>query len=213
MLAAANLLQEFGVSKLTSYTLVLKRGSCFIPSYFGLIIDDADRALFQLEKYPTNRLFKRKPFGTLRKLAAEDVHRTPNNPDSGVPSIDKMTWGDLLYDKEAKSSHVYVYELDKKIAAFISFKTSKEGVMLIDAVAANKSLHGLGVGAMLVRWAETWARSSDCHSIELWAIEGRMDFYENKGFVRTSQKLDLGGGEIYIRMCREILYNIDILDQ
>lgn len=212
MLEAVRAIESCGPSRILSYTLVLKRGSSFVPSYFGLVIDDTDRALFQLDRYPTNRLFKREPFGVLRKLSEDDAKRDCASLATGVESIDKMTWGDLLYDKIAKGSNVYVYEQSGIICAFLSFKIVSDGVMFIDGVALNKDLHGRGIGGMLLRWCETWARSADCHLVQLWAIENRVGVYEKAGFAATNRKLDLGGGERYIFMQRELLYNIPIDD-
>lgn len=210
MAAVVKELYSQGISNILSYALVLKRGACFIPNYFGLVIDDHDRALFKLEKYANNRLCKKKPFGTLRKLDQADVRLTPDNIETGVTSIDKITWGDLWYEKTAKSSQVYVYELNGKIEAFISFKMQQNNALFIDAIAASSKLNGTGIGGVLLRWAETWARSANCNEVNLWSINNRVSFYEHFGFTLTGETLDLGNGEQYAHMRRVLLYNLDV---
>lgn len=211
MAAVVKKLHDHGISHILSYALVLKRGACFIPNYFGLVIDDHDRALFKLEKYANNRLCKKKPFGTLRKLEEADVHRTPDHIESELASINKMTWGDLWYEKKAKSSQVYVYELNGEIKAFLSFKV-QQNALFIDALAASKELEGVGIGGVLMRWAETWARSANCNEVNLWSIDNpkRIGFYEHAGFTLTAEDtLDLGN-EKYKHMRRVLLYNLDV---
>lgn len=212
MAAVVKELHRHGVPHILSYALVIKRGACFIPNYFGLVIDDHDRALFKLEKFANNRLCKKNPFGTLRKLEQADVHLKPDHIESGVDSIDKITWGDLWYEKTAKSSHVYVYELNGKIEAFVSFKVQQQNTLFIDAVATSSHLIGAGIGGVLLRWAETWARSSNCNEVTLWSIDkkDRIDLYSHFGFELTGETLDLGNGEQYKHMRRVLLYNLDM---
>lgn len=213
MAAVVKELHDQGISDILSYALVIKRGACFIPNYFGLVIDDHDRALFRLEKYSNNRLCKKKPFGTLRKLNEADVHHTPDHIESEIPSIQKMTWGDLWYEKKAKSSQVYVYELNGEIKAFISFKVQQQNALFIDAIAASTELKGAGIGGVLMRWAETWARSANCNEVNLWSIDDpdRIGFYEHYGFTLTGEALDLGSNEKYKHMRRVLLYNLDVI--
>lgn len=212
MAAIVKKLHDQGIQNILSYALVLKRGACFIPNYFGLVIDDHDRALFKLEKYSNNRLCKKKPFGTLRKLDKADVHRTPDHIKSDIASIQKTTWGDLWYEKTAKSSQVYVYELNGEIKAFISFKIQQQNALFIDAIAASSELVECGIGGVLMRWAETWARSANCNEVCLWSIDhpDRIGFYKHFGFTLTEDILDLGNDEKYRYMRRVLLYNLDV---
>ena len=203
-----------GAKCVLSYTLVLKRTSEFIPSFFGLLIDEHDRAFFQLEAIPNNRLHSKRafsmgrPLGQLRLLRADDVDRKPNHLDVGVPSIDKVTFADLYYGAQTASMKVYVYEIGNEICAFIAFK-NRNGTLFVDTVATDKKLHGAGIGGLLMRWAESVARSTKCTSVELWAIEERMSFYKVFGYEPVSNEvMNLGEGEKYAKMIRRILYNV-----
>jgi GNAT superfamily N-acetyltransferase len=201
-------LYKNGAKNVLSYSLVVKKTSELIPNYFGMIIEEHDRVFFQLDKFPNNRLRNKIPFGALRALREDDIHRTPNNLDVGVPSIDRMTFADLWYYVKTQNSHVYVYEIAGNIVAYLHFKYQPLGRLFIDLIAADKSVRGLGLGSLLMRWAETFARSSKCLAIELWAIEDRVSWYKSHGFEATGEEMDLGGGEKYARMTRRILYNV-----
>ena len=63
MSMAADALYRNGAKNVISYSLIVKRTSDFIPNYFGMLIGEHDRALFQLERLPNNRLQIKRPFG------------------------------------------------------------------------------------------------------------------------------------------------------
>lgn len=206
MLSVVNSIRDWGSKSIISYSLVVKRNASFVPNFFGLIIGDHDRALFLLDKFPNNRLCQRPPFGTLRTLSADDISH--KRLDAGVPSLDKLDWGDLYYEKVAKGAQVYVFETDKSPSAFISFKLIRDAVLLVDAVVVDSSLQGKGIGGVLIRWAENWARSMNCAGIELWSKDDRVDWYQKQDFEVVNGKiLDLGE-EKYQLMNRRLLYNL-----
>ena len=205
MSAAHKALRQLSVKNICSYSLVLKHGSCFIPNIFGLFIHEFDRAYFLLDKIANHRIMA---VGALRLLAQTDVTRRQKSVKTDVPSINKMTWPDLWYEVERTGKSVFVYEDGGKIVGFISFQI-KNGHLLIDAIAVDKSQQRRGIGGNLMRWAETNARLSGCRAMELWAIENQIPFYQDSaGFTLKPEKLDLGS-EKYRRMERTLLYNID----
>jgi len=87
-----------GAKNVLSYSLVVKKTSEFIPNYFGMLIEEHDRVFFQLDKFPNNRLRNKIPFGSLRTLREDDIHRIPN----GI---------------RTQHSNVYVYEVSGQIVA------------------------------------------------------------------------------------------------
>ncbi|MGA3050350.1 MAG: GNAT family N-acetyltransferase [Chitinispirillaceae bacterium] len=204
MLSATKMLRELGVEKITSYSLVLKAGSSFIPNFFGLIIADHDRAFFLLDEIPNNRIM---PFGTIRKLTSDDATEKIKF-QCGLESIDRFTWADFWYECVAGSNQVYVYENGPEISGFISF-TLNDKTLFIDSVASDKKCVGQKIGQNLMRWAESWARSNNCIGINLWAIDERIGFYTNLGFETCQGKEMQLGKEKYTSMFRKLLYNID----
>jgi ribosomal protein S18 acetylase RimI-like enzyme len=205
MLAAHKTLGGLSVKNVCSYSLVLKRGASFVPNMFGLIIQEHDRAYFLLDKIPNHRIMA---FGALRQLSQMDANRRQQQIKAGLKSLSKVTWCDLLYEMKTTGKSVFVYEESGKILGFISFQI-KNGHLFIDAIAVDKTQERRGIGGNLMRWAETSARLSCCKAIELWAIEDRMLFYQEKaGFKLTTERLEFGS-EKYSRMERTLLYNID----
>lgn len=196
-----------GADIVFSYSLVVKRTADFIPNYFGVLIDEHDRAFFQLERFPNNRLRAQVPIGHLRSLISEDLHRIPCSLDLDLPSLARITYSDLWYDVKTKNSKVYVYEVSGKIVAFVHIKLSGQTIG-IDAIACDRSVEGKRIGSVLMRWVETFARSSRCISVELWAIEKRVSWYEGHGYLNLNLGLDLGDGEKYIKMSKPVLYNV-----
>ncbi len=195
--------------KVLAFSLVVKKTSEFIPNFFGLVIEEHDRVYFQLEQYPNNRLKTEAPFGNLRLLREEDVHRSPDTLSCGVPSIDKTSLGDLWYSCRTQNALVYVYEMSNEIVAFVHFKHQNSGKLFLDLIACDKRVQDKKVGGLLMRWVETFARSSKCTAIELWSISNRVDWYKSHGYSPSGEeKMDLGGGEVYEKMSRRILYNV-----
>ena len=183
MLAATKKIAGLNLPDVITYSLVLKRNSVLVPNYFGVVIDETDRCLFQLDSIPNNRLCERQPFGVLRRLDGGDT----SLPfiETGEPSIDETTFSSLLYELE-KGSHVYVCEHQNKIVGVLSF-TEKSKSIFIDLVANSASYRKKGVGAAMMRWAETWARSKKLDAVELWAIKSRVPFYQDRDFQLTDR--------------------------
>lgn len=209
MLMAAQKIAKAGFSDIITYSLILKRNSVLVPNYFGVVIDETDRCLFQLPAIPNNRLCEHKPFGIFRALSEKDTNR--KFIKTGEPSIDETTFGALLYEKE-KGSHVYVYEHKGEICGVLSFSESQRAVF-VDLVAnsGKKAYRGKGIGAALMRWAETWARSMKYEAIELWAIKKRISFYEDRDFHSLNREMMLGDTQ-YCLMRRKLLYNLSMVD-
>lgn len=203
-------LRAKGATCVFSYTLVLKRTSEFIPTWFAMLIDEHDRAFFQLDRLPNNRLADKPPAGMLRLLQENDVKRAPDFVDCEVPSIKRVTFGDLWYEVRAHGQKVFLYEINGKVVGFVSFHVTDRGAMLLDIVARDTSTKEMKVGALLLRWAEAYARSSRCQAIDLWAHEPLVRHYQEIEYhpVVGMEPLLAGGGERYIRMRKRILYNV-----
>lgn len=202
-------LSAAGCRNVLSYSLVVKITSEFVPCLFGLMIGEHDRAFFQLDRIPNNRLLRKPPFGSVRLLREDDVHRDPDCLICGVQSIDRMSYGDLWYFIKTQGSHVYLYEIGGQVAGYIHFKKTPGNRLFIDLIANGEAYRGKGIGGVLMRWAETFARAARMSAIELWAIEQRVGFYERQGYEPLGDRMDLGGtGEVYHLMRRRLLYNL-----
>jgi N-acetylglutamate synthase-like GNAT family acetyltransferase len=173
-----------------------------------------DRALFLLREIPNNRIM---PTGFLRLLEMNDMGREPIK--SGLTSIDRnSSWNDMLYEMRVHPERrTFVYEVNGRLSGYISVQFAGQGVLFLDTVAVDENVEGRGVGSNLVRWAETFARHNDCHTIELWAIGNKVSWYENRDFKKTSDApLSLVEGKLredYYKMRKTVLFNrLGVLD-
>jgi GNAT superfamily N-acetyltransferase len=206
LLAGLRALAALGVHNVLTYSLVVKRGAELVPTYFGVLIDDWDRALFQLEVIPNNRLAESAPFGTLRLLTKEHARaRFGALP----PPFEGLSGGDLIYNDEAYGLRTYVYELEGTVAGFVSF-AKREDVAFIDAWATCTEYQGRGIGAATLRWAETWARSAQCRAVELWAAESAVPIYQKYNYRGVGDRfMDLGAAGRFQRMEKHIMHQGD----
>ena len=206
MLAAYRFAQAQGALNVTAYTLVLKKSASFLPHLFGLVVGDHDRVLFQLDKLPNNRLFaNRAPYGLFRRLVADDASRV-ECLDTGVASLDKISFGDLYYECAAKGYDVIIAEEGQAIAGFLKMKVDEGRRLFIDVIANDQKYRGKGLGGALMRYAETTGRASCCTHIDLWAIEDQVDFYTKLGYAPSNEVIDAGGGELYRKMSKPLIY-------
>lgn len=209
MAALADRLKSLGAKNVLSYALILKRNARFVPNFFGAVIDGTDRAYFQLDKIPNNRLMdpRKASFGHIRMIDDQDYALPPIK--CGVPSIEAVSFGDLIYQSKSHGAHVYLYMHNGEVRGYISFALDGK-IVKIDIVVGDPNNPGSGVGGALMRWAETWARSIGCDAIELWAIEERISFYEERGFEKVpgAAPIIVSDKEKYTNLRKRILYNI-----
>jgi GNAT superfamily N-acetyltransferase len=206
MYEAVKTLKGSGITDVITYSFVVKRSSFFIPNYFGILIDEHDRPYFQLDRIPNNLLREEAPFGVMRRISADDAASEKQFLETGVPSIDRTSLGDLWYADQTEGSQVYVYQYEDSVAAFISFKLESLGALYVDIIATDAKYRGRGLGGLLMRWAGTYARSCCCKSIDLRAHVDRLSFYEHYGFTVVGATIEIGAGEAYTLMRKQIIY-------
>lgn len=211
MLKAQRKLWEHGAAGVCSYALVLKRGSRFIPSIWGVMIGDHDRAYFQMELAPNNRLTthsnERHPFSHMRQLSAADIGAPPLL--AGVASLDRATWGDRYYDMHESDGLKRTYLLEAR-PGIVGYLTVRFGDCLhVDEVAVDREYRGQGYGGVLLRFADTLARHSDCRAVQLNAISDRVRWYESFGYeVLSGRKTIRVEAETYVPMERQLLHHL-----
>ncbi|WP_216332548.1 GNAT family N-acetyltransferase [Rhizobium sp. X9] len=209
MLAIIRWLTRNGVTEIVSYGLVIKRSTDFVPSFFGLMIGEHDRAYFQFKSIPNHRLRKKGPFGVLRTLEAADAKVTKQKIDAGDNSLSEISLSDLWYAKRGKGEHVYLYELAGEFVGFVHFIATEKS-LLVDALAVEDGHQGKDIGGLLLRWVENWARNHKLAVINLWAIEKELPFYRHMKYqpIAGEEMMELDG-ENFVKMSRRLLYNID----
>lgn len=216
MLSAMRLVRDSGATNPIAYSLVVKKSSNFLPHYFALIVDDHDRAIFLLESIPNNRLFKGHhypPIGFFRRIESSDATRQQQCLDTGVDSLDKISWGDLYYEHRVNGYDVIVAEDGENLAGFIKIKVKGGHTLFIDVVATDDKYRKKGIGGALMRYAENMGRVQKLKCVELWSIESQVSRYRDEyKFELLDETIDTGGGERYTLMRRRLLYHFDLAD-
>jgi hypothetical protein len=85
-------LWEAGAKNVLTYSLMLKRSSKVIPTYFGILVEDTDRVYFQLNEMPNNRLCERPPFGILKEIDDDDITKEIGNVGAHLKELLQVTY-------------------------------------------------------------------------------------------------------------------------
>ncbi len=206
-------MQRARPKSVASYTLVLKRSSAFIPTYWGVTIDDHDRAYFLLDKLPNNRLNPKRPESHLRLLCEGDL----GSPGvvGGVDALDRVAWEERLWDMRSseRERRTYLAEVGNVVVGYVTFVMGQfvvgEHALMIDEVVVSQDHQDQKHGSALMRWAETMARQSRCQEIRLWAIEDQVGKYKHLGYsdVAGAKPMVLDGHN-YTLMSKRVIYHI-----
>lgn len=219
---------RLGASNIATYSLVIKRGSCFIPTSWGVMIDDTDRIYFLLDSIPNGRLDygpEKDKSGKNRKISCVHITRLCEDHllrkpiNCGVISLDRVTWGDRHFNMQAGEHRecTYVLQNGGEIVGYLSLHISDPTCLFVTEIAVDKKhqAKGKGVnrkkskgyGAILMRFSDTLARQSNCLWVRLNAIKEKIPFY--KGFdyrlIPGRKPIDLDG-EKYFPMEHKVVY-------
>jgi ribosomal protein S18 acetylase RimI-like enzyme len=198
-------------SAVSSYTLVIKKCSLFIPTMWGLMMDEQDRAYFLLSEIPNQRLnVGKKSQLPLHIRLLEESHTARPPVVSGVASMDRMTWWDRLYQMNASDGDIctYVLECSDAVAGYLTVRYFDPAGLAIDEIAVDISARRAGYGGILIRFADTLARHSNARIVRLNAIENRIDWYEGHHYFKSPGKAVLSlDKERYQPMDRKVLYH------
>jgi len=204
-----------GATEVLSYSLIVKQGSDFLPSIWGIMLGDTDRAFFLLDKIPSQRLYtsqhietsvRKRPFYVhIRKLEKN----RPKEPrvECGVESMDKISWADRYFDMATSSSKrtTYILLQQTEIVGYLTIHFER-GELFIDELAVDKKHQGKKYSGVLLRFAENMCRHADCRKIKLHAIKEKIDYYRHFGYeiVLGAPILELNDEE-YHSMERRVL--------
>lgn len=206
-----------GAKSVSSYALAVKRGSSFMPTLWGFLLDDIDRIILLLDEIPNARLKtgerKIKPIH-IQKLKADQIHEP--KIISGLKSMDRISWGDRLFDMQASEQKrcTYLLQRGNKILGYITVHLSSDYCMMIDEIVVAKRYQsksgksGNGFGSILIRFAHTLARQTNCYIVRLFAINEEVKFYERNAYKKVIGEKSISiEGETYFIMERTLLYS------
>jgi predicted GNAT family N-acyltransferase len=207
---------EMGAQQVCTYSLVIKRGTKFVPTIWGITIEDVDRAFFLLDTIPNHRLDAGSPHGRepskpayvhMRALAEQDTGKPP--VVSELESIDRVTWGDRYFDMKVGHNKrcCYLLEQGKNIVGFVTLSHSDDETMSIDEVAVDKAQKKKKFGAVLLRFSDTMARSYNCRTVKLQAVSTKVDLYKGFGFQPVGSEVLKLNSEEYLPMEKTVVYN------
>jgi GNAT superfamily N-acetyltransferase len=206
---------EFAPSALSSYALVMKRGSIFIPTFWGVMIEETDRALFLLPAIPNQRLdatgdnpTKKQPSVHLERLNKNML--TAPLIESGVQSLDRIRWSDRYFQMEATEFRTCTYLLKRgsNITGYLTLHVLDGGGLMVDEVAVHPEFRGVGLAGVLMRFADTLARQGNCPVIRLLAIREQVEMYKRFDFREVAGKALIQlDNEAYQLMEKVVLYH------
>jgi GNAT superfamily N-acetyltransferase len=219
---------RLGASGVATYSLVMKRGSCFIPTFWGMMIDDTDRIYFLLDKIPNGRLDygpEKDATGKARKISCVHVarlcedHLKTKPVNCGVISLDRVTWGDRHFDMQAGEHKecTYILQTGAETVGYMSVHLSDPACLFVTEIAVDKKHQGKGkgknrrkgkgYGAILMRFADTLARQCNCLWVRLNAIEEKISFYEGFDYQKIpGRKPIVLDHEKYFPMEHKVVY-------
>ncbi len=207
-----------GAADVTTYGLVLRCGSAFVPTFWGIMTDETDRSYFLLPAIPNNRLdaggraSRKAPQVPVQIRRLDQRHVSLPPLACGVASMDRITWSDRLFQMEttAHATRTFVLERRNSILGFLTIHDIEPDGLSIDEIATDPKASGQGHGGTLLRFADTLARQKNCRFVRLNAISNRVDWYRDHGYeVTPGSKLIRLDTEEYQPMDRRILYHLD----
>lgn len=203
-----------GAASVFSYTLVLKRTSVLVPTLWGVMIDDHDRAYFMLDSIPNNRLKAKAGVTHLRQLVESDIDVLPPVISENA-AMNRITWADRWFDircGERERSTYLLYSGGVLVGYVTCVINGSRDALTIDEVAVDKNHEGKGFGGVLMRFVETMARHVGASEINLWGVDKRVPLYEHEGY-----QIDPGvtgltlEGSKYIYMRKQIVHHVSPL--
>ena len=194
----------FKANVIHTYAMVLKRGSGFIPSSWGLIIDDYDLAHYYMMSGEAVRLLDTPECqGFARELATQDA-KTPAL--CGWPESELMSWVKLYYERMQKApqtARAYVFISGEQTVAY--FLTEMEGSppsrFMKLSLITTKGEHAFA-GGYALKWAESLGRKADCRAVRL-RVERK---YEQQFVEMGFDPVPTPGDPNYVLMDYDILH-------
>ena len=128
------------------------------------------------------KVFPKPPF---REINQSDVDKEFTNELQPINHIDLS----YLIDLNNKNRYVFVYELDEKILAFMTF-LDKENHFHLDLIEANRAFYqykSLRAGFLLITLLENISKNLGFSKITLHSVQDRISYYNNLGYVVTGK--------------------------
>jgi hypothetical protein len=203
MAAVANKVRSTGARSVCTYSLIICRGSTFIPNMWGLTINDHDRACFLCKTIPNNRLSEGGPSVHIRKLSAED--RSIIEGVGEIFHIDERGLKEMVDANERQESRLtYVIEDGGEIGGYATIEFDSLSKVTVQRLAVRQGAMEDVYAEALMRWSETLGRQADCDKIEIWINRDEVEKYKEWHFECAIERAD---GE-YVPASHKIAYHV-----
>jgi GNAT superfamily N-acetyltransferase len=107
----------------------------------------------------------------------------------------------MNYEKEILEHQVFVVEKDVQIVGVLVLCIKDEG-FLLDVIAVEPLAQGMGIGRLLLKFAETEAQRQGYKSIYLYTHEKMIEnqtLYSKIGYVEFDRRFENGLARVYMR--------------
>lgn len=213
MQACAAVVLSYRPAEMISYTLVIKNGSGFIPTLWGVMIAETDRAFFLLDAIPNQRLeagSTSRPSAPVHLEQLGERHLTLPPVVVHVGSMDRVRWSERHFQMQASegATRTYVLMRGAGIVGYLTLHGLEGGGLMVDEIAVDADQQGKGYGGVLMRFADTLARQTSCRFVRLFGIEAQVPFYEGLKYRKLTERAPVRlDAETYWPMERTVLYH------
>lgn len=199
------MIASFAARRVCTYSLVIKQRTTFVPSLWGLTINDHDRALFLLSQLPNNRLHPN--LLGLSMLLLQD----PSTPavHCGDPNLDARTWQDRLgaMHRDADRRTYLLYQ-NKNLIGYLTIRLDRQNNrLLIEELAVDQNFQKMGYSGAMMRWAETFARQEQCERLVFRVPKYALNRYVEQGYQSYRPDLVMNvNGQEYVLVVKPLLH-------
>ena len=105
------------------------------------------------------------------------------------------------YARRIEDEQAWVLETDGTITGLVILKDDGQGALLLDNIAVNPSMQGLGIGRRLVAFTEAEARHRGLRQVRLYThvlMVENIALYKRLGFQETGRASEKGFDRVYM---------------
>lgn len=178
-----------------TYSVAVSADSSIIPSWYGCLYETNEYVVLvrQGETANTGIFTPRKADLEERLDAPALVLRPPIEGDpefvTEASSLQRYKSDDRFFDSTTQARTIRVLEWNSEPVGFVAFQIDGAVLWIDYIVACSVKKEGKGgIGAALYQHVENFAKLRGCRTIDLWAIENKVEWYEQYGFVKIPNR-------------------------
>jgi GNAT superfamily N-acetyltransferase len=190
-------------ARVWTYAIAVSADSAFIPTWYGCLYDGNEYVMLvrdgitpntALAHYSTQK--SGHAVGSPALVLRPPLEGDPEfNVGESAASIARYRSDDRFFDSTTRSKHIMVLEWDSVPVGFVAYHIEDDTLWIHHIVSCQTLAEKKpGVGTALYYHVENYAKLRGCENISLWAIEGKVDWYEKRGFAKyhSSRSITIG---------------------